>query len=134
MVGARQRGHALLSNKRLLFALPRPQAKQIAAPDQRQGQAGGEKAAVNSCGIARLPGPYPRRFHIWICCAWPAAPDKNKKPRFCKRGFFFCALTEIRTPVLSLKGLRPGPLDDEGERLGFYHWPARWSRSVKEAL
>ncbi len=25
-----------------------------------------------------------------------------------------CALTEIRTPVLSLKGLRPSPLDDEG--------------------
>jgi hypothetical protein len=27
---------------------------------------------------------------------------------------FACALTEIRTPVSSLKGLRPGPLDDEG--------------------
>lgn len=27
---------------------------------------------------------------------------------------FVCALTEIRTPVLSLKGLRPSPLDDEG--------------------
>lgn len=24
------------------------------------------------------------------------------------------ALTGIRTPVLALKGLRPGPLDDEG--------------------
>ena len=27
---------------------------------------------------------------------------------------FADALTEIRTPVLSLKGLRPSPLDDEG--------------------
>jgi hypothetical protein len=26
----------------------------------------------------------------------------------------FCAPTEIRTPVLALKGLRPGPLDDGG--------------------
>ena len=25
-----------------------------------------------------------------------------------------CAPTEIRTPVLALKGLRPGPLDDGG--------------------
>ena len=25
-----------------------------------------------------------------------------------------CASTEIRTPVLALKGLRPGPLDDGG--------------------
>lgn len=25
-----------------------------------------------------------------------------------------CALTGIRTPVLALKGPRPGPLDDEG--------------------
>lgn len=27
---------------------------------------------------------------------------------------FSCAPTEIRTPVLTLKGLRPGPLDDGG--------------------
>ena len=26
----------------------------------------------------------------------------------------YCASTEIRTPVLALKGLRPGPLDDGG--------------------
>jgi hypothetical protein len=26
----------------------------------------------------------------------------------------WCAPTEIRTPVLTLKGLRPGPLDDGG--------------------
>ena len=28
---------------------------------------------------------------------------------------------EIRTPVLALKGLRPGPLDDGGIRCVFYH-------------
>ncbi len=28
----------------------------------------------------------------------------------------FCASTEIRTPVLALKGLRPSPLDDGGNR------------------
>ena len=28
----------------------------------------------------------------------------------------FDASTEIRTPVLALKGLRPGPLDDGGAR------------------
>lgn len=35
----------------------------------------------------------------------------------------YCAPTEIRTPVLALKGLRPGPLDDGGvfEADGFYH-------------
>jgi hypothetical protein len=32
------------------------------------------------------------------------------------------APTEIRTPVLGLKGLRPSPLDDGGEQAGgFYH-------------
>lgn len=30
-----------------------------------------------------------------------------------------CALTGIRTPVLALKGLRPGPLDDEGNEFEF---------------
>ena len=33
----------------------------------------------------------------------------------------FCTLTENRTPVLGLKGLRPSPLDDEGKRMEFYH-------------
>ena len=34
-----------------------------------------------------------------------------------------CAPTEIRTPVLGLKGPRPGPLDDGGKlvRAEFYH-------------
>ena len=33
------------------------------------------------------------------------------------------APTEIRTPVLGLKGLRPSPLDDGGDLAGgFYHW------------
>lgn len=43
-------------------------------------------------------------------------PIKIKKPQATLVAFFSlaCALTEIRTPVLSLKGLRPGPLDDEG--------------------
>lgn len=31
------------------------------------------------------------------------------------------APTEIRTPVLALKGLRPGPLDDGGWRLSGEH-------------
>ena len=30
-----------------------------------------------------------------------------------------CAPTEIRTPVLALKGLRPSPLDDGGELRDF---------------
>jgi hypothetical protein len=30
------------------------------------------------------------------------------------QSFCGCAPTEIRTPVLALKGLRPGPLDDGG--------------------
>ena len=41
-----------------------------------------------------------------------------------------CAPTEIRTPVLGLKGPRPGPLDDGGllARAAFYHV---WKVSVK---
>ena len=35
------------------------------------------------------------------------APEKNQE-------LFVCAPTEIRTPVLALKGLRPSPLDDGG--------------------
>ena len=38
-----------------------------------------------------------------------------------------CAPVEIRTPVLALKGPRPGPLDDGGRAAGFYH--PRWHRS-----
>ena len=34
---------------------------------------------------------------------------------------FFGAPREIRTPVLALKGLRPGPLDDGGISQKFYH-------------
>lgn len=40
------------------------------------------------------------------------------------------APTEIRTPVLALKGLRPGPLDDGGffvKRAVFYHPLSEWS-------
>ncbi len=33
--------------------------------------------------------------------------------------FFGCAPTEIRTPVLALKGLRPSPLDDRGNGRNF---------------
>lgn len=32
-------------------------------------------------------------------------------------GAAVCAPTGIRTPVLALKGLRPRPLDDEGEQV-----------------
>jgi hypothetical protein len=39
----------------------------------------------------------------------------NKKSSF--QRIFFCAPTEIRTPVLTLKGLCPGPLDDGGKIL-----------------
>ena len=42
--------------------------------------------------------------------------DKKKPLRA-----FSGAPREIRTPVLALKGLRPGPLDDGGIRLEFYH-------------
>ena len=37
-------------------------------------------------------------------------PILKTKPPFWR----LCAPTEIRTPVLTLKGLRPGPLDDGG--------------------
>ena len=39
---------------------------------------------------------------------------------------FYCdASREIRTPVLALKGLRPGPLDDGGDNGGNFtkHYP-----------
>ena len=37
----------------------------------------------------------------------------NQKHAF-QRALLQSAPTEIRTPVLALKGLRPGPLDDGG--------------------
>ena len=40
-------------------------------------------------------------------------PQKLKKLN--SFSFLKNALTGIRTPVLALKGLRPSPLDDEGE-------------------
>ena len=43
---------------------------------------------------------------------------KEKTPDF---SGVCCAPREIRTPVLALKGLRPGPLDDGGIREKFYH-------------
>jgi hypothetical protein len=33
----------------------------------------------------------------------------------------------IRTPVSGLKGLRPSPLDDGGERARFYHCGRGWA-------
>ena len=39
---------------------------------------------------------------------------QKKEPLMQRLCFLAYALTEIRTPVLSLKGLRPSPLDDEG--------------------
>ncbi len=37
--------------------------------------------------------------------------------------WFACAPREIRTPVLALKGLRPGPLDDGGiNERDFIRW------------
>ena len=38
---------------------------------------------------------------------------KNIEPQL-RGSLFLGAPTEIRTPVLALKGLRPGPLDDGG--------------------
>ena len=56
---------------------------------------------------------------------------KQKKP---PKSVVFCAPTGIRILVITLKGLRPGPLDDGGvllncfmpllERAGFYHYTA----------
>ena len=43
-------------------------------------------------------------------CFPPSLRDKTPSSR--RR--FFCAPTEIRTPVLTLKGSCPGPLDDGG--------------------
>lgn len=40
-------------------------------------------------------------------------------------GEAFCALTGIRTPVLALKGLRPGPLDDEGKAVEILSFTSR---------
>ncbi len=48
---------------------------------------------------------------IYYCCT--SSNSKVKKNRLPKESI--SALTGIRTPVLALKGLRPGPLDDEGD-------------------
>ena len=74
--------------------------------------------------------------------------SESKKPPCQVVSLMASAPTEIRTPVLALKGLRPGPLDDGGEKCsaffvkslklrfklyalwearGFYHWPRCWS-------
>ena len=46
----------------------------------------------------------------------------------------FCASTEIRTPVLALKGLRPGPLDDGGvnERNSTIAWKFGQGNPLKD--
>ena len=41
--------------------------------------------------------------------------ETSHKPKILFAEDFFCAPTEIRTPVLTLKGLCPGPLDDGGK-------------------
>ncbi len=74
----------------------------------------GERAG--GWGVTRQPAPtlfplnsihYPRTF-------------SNKKPATIRR--WLCAPREIRTPVLALKGPRPGPLDDGGAtRRALYH-------------
>ena len=40
--------------------------------------------------------------------------SESKKPPILVVSLMASAPTEIRTPVLALKGLRPGPLDDGG--------------------
>ena len=42
-----------------------------------------------------------------------------------------CAPTEIRTPVLGLKGLRPSPLDDGGIRAGWILPSHAWGVKAK---
>ena len=46
---------------------------------------------------------------------------------------FSDAPKEIRTPVSGLKGLRPSPLDDGGNRREFYHSVGFGSRIVNRA-
>ena len=48
-----------------------------------------------------------------------AMNDKNRSTSIVERFLKTCAPTEIRTPVLALKGLRPSPLDDGGELRDF---------------
>ena len=44
--------------------------------------------------------------------------DKNRSTSVVGGFFEVCAPTGIRTPVVALKGLRPSPLDDGGNRSG----------------
>lgn len=94
-------------------------------------------------------------FHAWFDgCLGKHSGDvaiflsycQTESPAHCERGFLFGSIalkeilyvnpgapTEIRTLVLALKGLRPGPLDDGGmwfcflQRAGFYQSILEWS-------
>ncbi len=62
----------------------------------------GALRSYQSCGsVAQLPREL--CYNFW-----------RKKRNMPKGMFLRGAPTEIRTPVLALKGLRPGPLDDGG--------------------
>ena len=50
----------------------------------------------------------------------PVVENKNRLA-----AILFCAPTGIRTPVVALKGLRPGPLDDGGGYIAGL-LPAMW--------
>jgi hypothetical protein len=57
---------------------------------------------------------------------------KGLAPRFAAWAVILVAPTQIRTGVLALKGLRPGPLDDGGgfQAHGFYHPTGLGSRKT----
>ncbi len=81
--------------------------RHVACPGQ------GKKALFHKAHVLFLDQPL---SNFWSVANW----NKQKRPRTVQslRPLLLenCALTEIRTPVLSLKGLRPSPLDDEGNR------------------
>ena len=80
---------------KLVIGMVHPQ-EQGMAPYKRVVE--DKMASCASMGILRDP---PKRGEAWL-------NEKLPDWEFC------CASTGIRTPVLTLKGSRPGPLDDGG--------------------
>ena len=72
-----------------------------------------------NCGFTKQKSPGMQSFFVSAPRRFECHPlnggygfTKQKSPGM--QSFFVSAPTEIRTPVLALKGLRPGPLDDGG--------------------
>ena len=70
-----------------------------------------------------------------VCTVWTAHDDikrESKRPPIWVISLMASAPTEIRTPVLALKGLRPGPLDDGGFYLsdGILPSPLDWVKHL----